>query len=308
MTVRRALASFALLSLAAAPPAEAAQRTFVSATGADANPCSLAFPCRTFAAALSSVDSGGEVVALDSADYGVLAIDKSVSIIAPTGVNAGVTASSADGVVIAAGPSGAVVLRGLAIDGPSGGAGISVGGASLGALHVEHCIVSRFAVGIRFAVPGKLFVRDSTFLHNEASGIAAYSGSVVSVDRVRLEGNGEGIAILAGGKATVSNSVAAGNVGVGFGAYNSATSGVTELNVDRSVATLNGSCGVLVVDAGAGGQAIARLANSAIVYNDCGLGIGYGGVGANLLESTGTNLVRGNRVDLLGTVTTVPPI
>ncbi len=308
MTVRYALASLALLSLATAPPAEASQRAFVSAMGADTNHCSLAFPCRTFAAALSSVDPGGEVVALDSADYGVLAIAKSVSIIAPSGVHAGVTTSTGDGIAIGAGPSGVVVLRGLTVSGPSGGAGISVSGASLGALHVENCVVSRFAVGIRFAVPGKLFVRDSTLLHNEASGIAAYSGSVVSVDGVRLEGNGEGIAILAGGKATVSNSVAAGNVGVGFGAYNSATSGVTELNVDRSVSALNGSCGILVVDAGAGGQAIARLANSAIVYNDCGLGIGYGGVGANLLESTGTSLVRGNRVDLLGTVTTVPPI
>ena len=45
-------------------------RTFVSGNGNDANPCSLAAPCRSFAGALAQTSPGGEIAVLDTAGYG----------------------------------------------------------------------------------------------------------------------------------------------------------------------------------------------------------------------------------------------
>src|SRR5215467_4594521 len=65
------------------------QRTFLSATGSDGNPCSRAAPCRTLAQAISQTNAGGEVVILDSAGYGPVTIPKSITVTAPAGVYAG---------------------------------------------------------------------------------------------------------------------------------------------------------------------------------------------------------------------------
>jgi hypothetical protein len=47
-----------------------APRTYVSAQkGDDSNACTLKKPCRSFAQALTEVQTGGTVVAIDSGDY-----------------------------------------------------------------------------------------------------------------------------------------------------------------------------------------------------------------------------------------------
>ena len=83
--------ALALAPLAQTGASATAQRTFVASTGNDANPCSLPQPCRGFARAVSQTSPSGEVIVLDSAGYGPVSIAKSVSIIAPPGVYAGVT-------------------------------------------------------------------------------------------------------------------------------------------------------------------------------------------------------------------------
>ena len=62
--------------------------------------CSLAFPCRSFDAAIAQTLLGGEVIVLDSAGYGPAVISQSVSIIAPPGVYGGVTVFSGTGLVV----------------------------------------------------------------------------------------------------------------------------------------------------------------------------------------------------------------
>ena len=84
-------AAMGLALLAATDAALAsAQRTFVASAGNDANPCSIVAPCHSFAAALAQTNTGGEIVALDSAGYAPVDIFGSVSIIAPAGVYAGI--------------------------------------------------------------------------------------------------------------------------------------------------------------------------------------------------------------------------
>src|SRR5262249_42707538 len=99
-------------------------RAFVSTSGDDANPCSLAFPCRTFARALARVVSGGEVVALKSGGYGPFVIAKAVSILVPPGIYAGITASSGDAITVFAGDLDAVSVKGLTLNGLGGVNGI----------------------------------------------------------------------------------------------------------------------------------------------------------------------------------------
>src|SRR5215467_11157092 len=83
-----------------------ANRTFVSGIGSDANPCSLAAPCRSFAGALAQTNAGGEIAVLDTAGYGTVTINKSVTITNPGGVEAGVTTTgSQSAILISAGTS-----------------------------------------------------------------------------------------------------------------------------------------------------------------------------------------------------------
>jgi hypothetical protein len=61
--------------------------------------------------------ANGEIVVLDSGGYGRVTIDKSVSIVAPPGIYAGISVfAGQDGVTIFT-PGITVVLRGLTING-----------------------------------------------------------------------------------------------------------------------------------------------------------------------------------------------
>jgi hypothetical protein len=137
-------------------------RTFVSGTGADAGACSVAVPCRTFGYAISQTNAGGEILVLSSAGYGPLTIAK--SIVAPTGIYAGVTATGGlTGITINVGPSGVVTPRGLTITGIGGGHGIHfIAGA---VLRVDGVDVSDFGgggkVGLFVTGAGRIFARDS---------------------------------------------------------------------------------------------------------------------------------------------------
>jgi hypothetical protein len=113
------LAAALACSLAAAP-AHARARVFVASYGNDANPCTFGSPCKTFQQAVNVVDAGGEVTAIDSAGFGPIAINKSVTITSPEGVEAGIVpAAGGNAIEVNAGLSDPVVLRGLTLNGSS---------------------------------------------------------------------------------------------------------------------------------------------------------------------------------------------
>src|SRR2546425_807205 len=105
MKTSKLILSSVLFTLIITLPAAAAPRTFVSGLGNDANPGSITSPKRTFASALTATDAGGEIIVLDSAGYGPVAISQSVSIISPLGVYAGVTVTSGNGIDVSIGSS-----------------------------------------------------------------------------------------------------------------------------------------------------------------------------------------------------------
>ena len=136
-----AIVAFVLSMLAATDATAGGQRSFVSGSGADVGTCTLTAPCRTFGYAITQTNSGGEVIVLDSAGYGPVIITQSVSIITPTGVYAGISASTGSAVTIAtAGVH--VVLRGLSLNGTGGTTGVSMTNGNR--LSIESSVISNF--------------------------------------------------------------------------------------------------------------------------------------------------------------------
>ena len=118
-----ALLATALACTLASTAAHARARVFVASYGNDLNPCTFLSPCKTFQQAINVVDAGGEVTAIDSAGFGPISINKSVTITSPPGVEAGVV-PTADGDAIditTAASTVTIVLRGLTLQG--GGSG-----------------------------------------------------------------------------------------------------------------------------------------------------------------------------------------
>src|SRR5215469_10095547 len=127
-----------------------ANRTFVSGSGSDANPCSLSAPCRSFAGALAQTSPGGEIAVLDTAGYGAVTIGQAVSIVNEEGVEAGITVTSGDGITINAGAGDVVNLRGLTLVGAGGANAITFNTGR--ALNIQDCVIRGFGnIGLNLA-------------------------------------------------------------------------------------------------------------------------------------------------------------
>jgi len=210
-------ASACVLALGSANAA--VQRTFVASYGLTANTafnCSITKPCRAFSEAISVTASGGEVIVLDSAGYGSVTITQSVSIIAPSGVYAGISVSTGYGILI----NGAginVVLRGLAINGlsPSSGDGIRV--FTAGSVDIDRCVITNVGgEGIYVNSTSEVIVDNTVVRHISGDAINLGPG----VDRatltgIRIEENGGGVYTSNVMTLTVIGSVIAKNGGSG---------------------------------------------------------------------------------------------
>ncbi|MBI3150401.1 MAG: right-handed parallel beta-helix repeat-containing protein [Betaproteobacteria bacterium] len=315
----------ALLVLAAALTftAGAAQRTFVSTSGSDANTasnCSNTAPCRGFSAALTVTDSGGEIIVLSSGGYGPVTIDKSVSIIAPQGIFAGISVFTGIGITIAtAGVN--VVLKGLSINGLGGFAGIAMTAGD--SLVVQNCTISNFASdGLKVDAAARVRILDALL---QANYYGAYitGGATALVSGSRFfDHPGAGVYGHASGaaevtKVEVSRSEASGG-GSGFFAYAS-YGGRIELNVKDSVASRNFSGLSATLSTG---TALMSASNNLVSGNTYGLIAGgtnakivasgnkvtHNGTGLNqassgVLQSTGDNTVTDNTTNASGTIT-----
>lgn len=248
------------------------QRSFVRSNGVDTNPCTLAAPCRSFAAAMAITLSGGEVIVLDSAGYGSVAIAQSVSIIAPAGVYAGVTVSSGDGIAVN-GVGITVVLQGLTINGTGGTNGISYSQGT--ELLVVNCSISNFSGGgiLATATGGRLFVSNTTIRDGNLFG-AMLSGTVTGVfDRVRVEGTSSGAGLYAshGALMSVHEGVATNNaLGGILGA--ALANETTSITVDGTVITDNGASGVSTSASGSNALATLDVLRSTMAHNKTGYG------------------------------------
>lgn len=316
LLVRAVLALYFCFSILASGEAGAVQRAYVASYGSDANAvtnCDATLPCRFFQAATTVVDSGGEVIALDSAGYGVMTITQSVSIIAPDGVYAGISVfPGASGVTINT-PGVKVVLRGLTINSQGGNNGVNMtNGASLS---VERCFISGFQAGnfplfgVQVATAAEVNITDTTLSKN-FTGISIREGASAIISRVTaVESKLYGMFFFnitpnTTTNVVVSDSIIAAGLDSGM-VVNSdhATAGV-RVSVMRSTISGNVRTG-LIVRSLKGAPVNATLSKSMVTGNQAGfLQFDAGSV----LESPGNNVIRQNAGASFGTLTMVPRI
>jgi hypothetical protein len=296
MPTARAIALF--LGLLSATLAHAtAQRTFVASTGTDANTafnCSIAKPCRGFAAAIGVTSARGEVIVLDSAGYGTIpSITQSVTINAPAGVYAGISVLSGDGVTINAGINDTVVLRGLTINGQGGANGITINNALT--VHVESCLIANLnGIGIN-QLKGTLELKDTIIRNNGNIGVYVVGPGQANLDHVRLEANDTGLAAEFGGQAAMQDSIVTGSPNIGVVANTPTIVAPSQVTISRSLVSSN-NFGIYV-DGNNGGccNAIAAISDSTISGNGVGVHVTSSGN-----DATGTVHLKHNTVTANG--------
>jgi hypothetical protein len=237
------------LTGALSPSTAQAQRVFVGATGTDSNPCTFTQPCRTFQHAHDTVAAGGEIDVLDPAGYGIVNINKAISI---QGHGfAGIAAPSGNAVVISAGASDKINLRGLLIDGVGTGAN-----------------------GILFNSGGSLNIQDSLIRNFTGAGIsvAPSAAAAVFVSDTVLADNGDGVVIAPSGSAVVNAMLARINAdnNINHGVFANGQAAGTTINVTlfHSVAA---SSSVGVQATSAGGSTNVMVRDTAVAGNQTGL-------------------------------------
>jgi hypothetical protein len=304
---RLIVSAFAATSVFVASPLYAqATRTWVSGVGDDVNPCSRTAPCKTFAGAISKTAAGGEINCLDPGGFGAVTITKAMTINCL--YTEGGALAGGNGIVVNAGATDVVFLRGLDIFGvnpPSNGVRIVAGGA----VHIEESTIRRFnaanSFGVSFQPSGvtRLYITNTTIANN---GNAATGGGIliqptgsgsgrVFLRNVRLRGNANnainantvGNTDLVNGTRVViadseiSDSTNGINVNVPAG-----TSVINMLVQDSMVAENSGSG----IAASGSANGSVRVSNTTITLN----GTGVNPTGGAVIQSFGNNLLFNN--------------
>jgi len=283
-------------------------RTWVSASGSDANGCGLTAPCKTFNGAIAKTASGGQVTCLDAGDFGdgsTVNITKSIAISCNAGT-AGVYGGGITAITVNVAGTDKVYLRGIDVEGGgTGNVGIAFTGA--GELHVENCLIRGFSHGIEIfnTAAAALYVADTVAAENGVSGIwvatsvgATGANLSVSLERVQVTNNGNGIyAVGTTSNATIvvtiTDSIASNNSGIGFRAGSAGWPVL--MQIDRSTASQNGT-GVLSE------SYLAQIILGGSLVSQNGTGVGTTGLGT--LYSYQNNQINGNGTD----GTPIPPV
>jgi len=216
-----ALVVTVFVSLTCALPVYA-QRVFVSGSGSDSNPCTVAAPCRSFQQAFNTAPDNGEIDVLDPAGYGPLTITHGISIQAHGfgGISA---ISGATAITINISTSDPVTLNGLLIDGAgSGQNGIEISEGA--AVQIVNSVVRHFTgYGISFQPsnnPSNLLV-SGTVASDNNTGIFIAPGNNVSTVTTTLSGitandNSANGVTVASAYTMIAKSVMSNNSGAGL--------------------------------------------------------------------------------------------
>ena len=220
MTFRTALRSALALAAVLACTAPQAQvfRAYLSIDGSDANPCTLALPCRLLPAALNAVVGGGEIWMLDSANYNTagVTIGKSVTIMAVPGAIGSILSLNYQSAVAISTPGLKVTLRNVVI-GPLPGSntwhGVELTAGST--LIIEKSVIANVAYNGVAVSGGRVEIIDSVIRGNSGYGVILFDGSNAQITGTQvLKNSAGGIYAVAYGatnvRATVNDSVVTG--------------------------------------------------------------------------------------------------
>jgi hypothetical protein len=327
----RTLAMLATLILSTAAGAQQF-RAYLSSSGNDANPCTVASPCRLLPTALNVVGDGGEIWMLDSANYnqGTVNITKSVTILAVPGSVGSILAIGGPAISIAtAGVK--VALRNLVIAGlPAAGGTHGIYMTNGASLTVSDCLITKVPGGTGVWVNAAATVRiaDTTIRDSHNWGVMLLNGAMASITRSVISGNDNDGVMVEGDNAStttsadISDSTIDGNSGTGVAGFPTIASAVVKVSVSNSRLSGNGNYGAAT--SGSAGTSTLLLHNNAIVNNWYGVGGFYAGAkvltsgntvsgnasyGLNntsaTFESAGNNAVRDNGTNVNGTITSI---
>ncbi len=315
-STRGALALAALLF--ATPAVATFQRTAVASYGLDTNPCTIASPCRSFNVAIAQTTPGGELIILDTAGYGPMVIDRAIKIIGPSGVYGGISALGAGinpptGIVINAGDTDVVTLRGLDVTGVPTVAPLPLYGINVqnaGVVHIERTSITNFTqdasacINVVSAKPVQVYVNDS-FLRECRNGIFVNgtgpddaSRMALVVDNTRIEhlvntggGGTKGIRLIDAVLATVRNSIIAWG-GDGVNASNANAAATIRHHIVSSQFTRLGNAALQTTGA-PGASLHVNVENSVITSSGAGLLHGHGQAifTSNVIASNANSLV-----------------
>ena len=302
MSPRKLSLSAVLLTCALSAPTAAvhAQTTqaWVSETGNDADPCSHALPCRTFAGAILNTNPKGRINAIGPGTFGTMTITKSITIDASKRF-AGVLAAGTNAIVISAASTDVVTLRGLTIDGNGTGLdGIQI--LSAKEVHIENCTIQNFVNRGIFvnnsAGSINIHIRNTVIRNNIGpSSPGGNSGGVLLrpagtgvasaiIESSHLDQNTFGLRVEPNSRATMSDSTAAANTT--FGAHALSATNLAAIILERVILTNNATG----VQAEGSTSASVRLTDTLITSNSVGLSAVAGGQ----LISSVNNRVAGN--------------
>ena len=276
-------------------------RTYVSGLGNNSNPCTAALPCQTLQAALAKTTPGGQIYALDSANYGYVTINQAVSIISgrgTTGILAAIT--SVSGVTINAGANDIINLQGLDIDGAgSGSNGILFNSGS--SVNIQNSVIRGFTSGINFKPTASSAITVSnTLISNNSTGFIFQNSAISTgvLNDIQLVNNGSGI-VAAGSSSTapatltIQSSMVANNSAVGILA-----SSFSNVTVSNTTLANNG----VAVEAESAG-ALIQVSGSTLTGNSTG----WMALGGGQVTSSGNNSSGGNASGNTVSPPTVPP-
>ena len=263
-------------------------RSFVSTTGSDTNTasnCSATANCRSFTAALSVTNPGGEIVVLSSGGYGPATITQSV-VITAIGVDAAISQTNAEQNALNINTSGNVTLVGLNLHGEGIGTyGLNV--PQVAFLRLYNLTIENFTGdGINLGSSNAhLDLYDSRINDNIVNGLELSStiGQQAYVQNTSFDHNGSsGVLLSAGGSVTIVDSSADRN-GYGFTVVN----GNLTLVGDR---VMFNTTGLFLVSAAAS----VNIAYCLVTQNTTPFDIESGGSLAG--TNPGTNLVTGTGI------------
>ncbi|MFH1794984.1 MAG: right-handed parallel beta-helix repeat-containing protein [Pseudomonadota bacterium] len=281
-----AIAAAALIGFAGGASAQAT-RTWVSGVGDDANPCSRTAPCKTFAGAISKTAAGGEINCIDPGGFGAVTITKAMTI-ACEDVEAGVLNAGTNGVIVNAGATDVVVLRGLDFDSTPTSTGLNgvrfLAGA---ALHIEDCVIRDNGA----ATPNGNGV---LFSPSTGSPELFISNSYITGNGTATTGAGVQIAPTgsANAKATIENTTVANN-SIGVRGVSNGTTGTVDISIANSELS-GGTFHGLVLQADTGTS--KAMVNSTRIVNNANQGIRV--IGANGIVRIGSSVISGNLTGL----------
>ena len=316
-----AAALLAIVACALPASAVAGQRSFVASTGNDANPCTLQLPCRGFNAAITATNPGGEVVILDTAGYGPMTINKSIKIIGPSGVYGGISVIGGigppppptTGILINAGDTDVITLRGLDVSGVPGAAPLPQYGIDIqnaGAVHIEKSSIGNFTqdtsscIHLDTARAVQVFVVDS-FLRECRTGVSINgSGPTnaerpsVEIDNTRIENALNTVAagtsglVLTGNFAVTFRDGIISGAGDGIFASNSIATATARAYLIRSHITRAGNAAIEMTG-GNSANLVVNISNSVLNLNGSALLHGHGGVRltSNVITNNTNSLV-----------------